>query len=455
MAKKKKEKDKRDPSSLMMTVLTKHFAGLPLTSIVTATRKFPTTSRADLQVALDKLFASKNYSSKMYGAHRNYGFSALTFANCLEEGHDPVVVAPQQYDEVDTGEALPTRCLRQALWTSITKEEKIPFSVIQAKADRSEEDGVVLTIAVPPGELGLKLSHDFLAELETLVNQSGSYRGKVISLEGHARYSGKSGTVLVHKLRSVAREDVILPDKTLQLLERNVTQFIEYRAKLRNLGMAVKKGLLFYGPPGTGKTHTIHYLANQLPDHTTLLVTAAQVGLLAEYCQLARFLQPAMIVIEDADLIARDRNDMNSPCEESLLNQLLNEMDGLREDAEILFVLTTNRPEQLEYALASRPGRIDQAIEFPLPDEEGRSKLIKLYARSLEVDDNLLKTIVKRTENTSPAFIKELMRRAAQHYLQAGGIGTLSEEPIALALEDMLFSGGTLNLKLLGGKIDE
>ena len=48
----------------------------------------------------------------------------------------------------------------------------------------------------------------------------------------------------------------------------------------------------------------------------------------------------------------------------SALNKLLNEMDGLREDAEILFILTTNRPEQLEPALASRPGRIDQAIEF-------------------------------------------------------------------------------------------
>src|ERR1039458_8240254 len=75
---------------------------------------------------------------------------------------------------------------------------------------------------------------------------------------------------------------------------------------------------------------------------------------------LARLLQPTMVVIEDVDLIARDRNQMG-PCEEPLLNGLLNEMDGLKEDADILFILTTNRPEQLESALASRPGRIDQA----------------------------------------------------------------------------------------------
>jgi cell division protease FtsH len=54
----------------------------------------------------------------------------------------------------------------------------------------------------------------------------------------------------------------------------------------------------------------------------------------------------------------------------------------LQEDTEVLFILTTNRPDQLEPALASRPGRIDQAIEFPLPGDEGREKLTTLYARA-------------------------------------------------------------------------
>ena len=66
-----------------------------------------------------------------------------------------------------------------------------------------------------------------------------------------------------------------------------------------------------------------------------------------------------------------------------MLNRLLNELDGLRERADVFFILTTNRPETLEPALASRPGRIDQAIEFPLPDERLRRRLIALYARSL------------------------------------------------------------------------
>src|SRR6202043_3491616 len=113
-------------------------------------------------------------------------------------------------------------------------------------------------------------------------------------------------------------------------------------------------------------------------------------GLLGEYMTLARLLQPSIVVLEDVDLIARQRSDMDSACQESLLNKLLNEMDGLKEEANILFVLTTNRPEALEAALSSRPGRVDQAIEFPLPDEDGREKLVHLYARGIELGEDVV-----------------------------------------------------------------
>jgi ATP-dependent 26S proteasome regulatory subunit len=272
----------------------------------------------------------------------------------------------------------------------------------------------------------------------------------VLSLEAGANYAGTAGSVKVHRLQAVAREEVILPEGTLRLLERNVHGFMRRREQLHGLGLSLKKGLLFYGPPGTGKTHTIHYLAGQLPDHTTLLITSEQVALLDEYFKLARLMQPAMMVIEDVDLIARMREEMRGACEESLLNKLLNEMDGLREDARLLFVLTTNRPDQLEAALASRPGRIDQAIEFPLPDADGRRRLVLLYARGLQVTPEVADLIVHKTERSSAAFIKELMRRAAQYHLERGRAEPLAIEDLDQALDEMLFAGGSLNLKLLG-----
>jgi ATP-dependent 26S proteasome regulatory subunit len=167
--------------------------------------------------------------------------------------------------------------------------------------------------------------------------------------------------------------------------------------------------------------------------------------------QLARFLQPAMVVLEDVDLIARDRGSMRSTCEESVLNQLLNEMDGLREEAFVLFVLTTNRPEQLEAALASRPGRIDQAIEFPLPDEEGRRKLVLLYSGGLKLPPDVIETAVRKTKGASATFIKELMRRSAQCVIEENGGNKVGLSHIEAALDEMLFAGGTLNVKLLGG----
>jgi ATP-dependent 26S proteasome regulatory subunit len=125
-------------------------------------------------------------------------------------------------------------------------------------------------------------------------------------------------------------------------------------------------------------------------------------------------------------------------------------MDGLREDAAVLFVLTTNRPEHLEVALASRPGRIDQAIEFPLPDDQGRRQLIRLYACGLALADEVVEVVVKKTKNASAAFIKELMRRSAQYCLQNGSDNVLKPQALDAAIEEMLFTGGSLNAKLLG-----
>jgi ATPase family associated with various cellular activities (AAA) len=432
---------------LAETALQSHF-GKPLHELVTSSRTFPISARVDVQLALEKLFGSYS-GANLLGLHAQYAHETITVAHLMGNRHYPVIVGPLQHEEIDIGEVLPARCLRMGLW--LARESDIPFAMLVSPGSfYGRPSGTHLEVAVPPGEAGMSLSRKLLDDIEAVVRQTSTYRGKVISLEELDRYSGQGGALRVHRLKSVRREEVILPEKTLQLIDRNIRDFVCQRGRLQELGMPIKKGVLFYGPPGTGKTHTIHYLASQLPDHTTLLVTAEQVGLLDHYFQLARFLQPAMLVIEDVDLIARMREEMHGPCEESLLNKLLNEMDGLREDAAVLFVLTTNRPEHLESALASRPGRIDQAIEFPLPDEQGRRQLIRLYSCGLALSDEIVQLVVRRTERGSAAFIKELMRRAAQFYLQEGKQGNVKADHINSALEEMLFSGGSLNAKLLG-----
>ncbi len=104
------------------------------------------------------------------------------------------------------------------------------------------------------------------------------------------------------------------------------------------------------------------------------------------------------MVIEDIDLVAKERVRSGISCEEPLLNQLLNEMDGLAPDAEIIFLLTTNRPELLEEALANRPGRIDQAIEFSAPGRSERALLARRYAGGAQVATQVVEHIVAGTE---------------------------------------------------------
>ncbi|PYP22657.1 MAG: cell division protein FtsH [Gemmatimonadetes bacterium] len=395
--------------------LRQHFGGRRVEQIVTAARTFPPASRVDVQLAIDDFFESRA-DPILLGIHLPVGFETPTFAHLWTGGPFPVELGPLQHDDVDIGDPAPVRCLKNGLW--LARDRELPFALLLSQAVQHGvgSGGIHVELAVPEGERGLEFSQGFFRDLEGRVSAGRTYRGRVISL-----------------------------------LDRNVAGFIGARDYIKGLGLSAKKGLLFYGPPGTGKTHTIHYLAAQLPGHTTLLITAEQVSLLDEYFRLARFLQPSTVVVEDVDLIARAREHMGSACEEVLLNKLLNEMDGLREDADVIFILTTNRPDKLEPALAARPGRIDQAIEFPLPDEAARAKLVKLYARGLEVSDELSAVIVRRTKGASPAFIKELMRRAAQFQFEVRADGKLQPVAVDAAIEEMVFVGGTLNVRLLGG----
>jgi hypothetical protein len=430
------------------SALKRHFTGVPVEALITASREYPIPARVDLQRAVDELLPGFA-RAKQSGIHAEYAHETLTLGHLLGNHHSRVVIGPLQYEEVDIGEILPVRCVRRALW--LARDGRMPFGLITGPAIRyGAPMGTSIEVVVPPGEKGSDLIRRVLDGIESRVKDASSYRGRVISLGSADRYSGAMGAIRVHKLKRVEQDQLVLPPRTVALLNRNVIGFIEQREKLKAFGLPAKKGLLFYGPPGTGKTHTIHYLATRLPQHTTLLITAEEVGLLEHYFQLARFLQPSILVIEDADLIGRAREQMNSPCEEVLLNKLLNEMDGLREDAEILFVLTTNRPEHLEIALSARPGRIDQAIEFPLPDEDGRRRLALLYACGLKMALDVVERIVRKTEGASAALIKELMRRAAQFLLESGD-GRLEMRHVDLALEELLFEGGSLNAKLLGG----
>ena len=433
-------------------LLGSHFKGVSFDELVVSKRKFPEHVRADLQLALDQSFDGKG--SQLHGLnlknrHQGINFHALTDSS----EHYEIKIGPLSYSEINVGSDLTVRCLTNGLWLAF-ENEGTAFAVVLGSAPSYGESGVEVEYVTQSTEDAQSLADDFFVELQKRVEDSKCYRGKILSFEQSEDYRGRAVGIKVHELKQVVREEVILPQETLDLLDRNVIDFVQQRPELKKRGMNLKKGLLFFGPPGTGKTHTVHYLTRALPGTTTLVIASEQIGLLSHYMTLARLLQPSLVVIEDADLIARQREAMDT-CEEVLLNKLLNEMDGLRADAEIVFVLTTNRPETLEEALTARPGRIDQAIEFPLPDEAGRRQLALLYVGNQEIDAEAIDLIVAKTEHTSAAFIKELMRRATQYAIVRGSNEQISSDDIEIAIEEMLFSGGAFNRRILGALSDD
>ncbi len=431
---------------LVYNLIQEHLAQTPMEEVEVTERNFPTRMAADLQVAIDKL-ADSGFEVLQFYALNQHSQPPSNFTQLYtkDRRNPPTPVTPQ-YIEVDIGEEEPIRCLKFGTW--LVRKDGVNFVVLLDTVHHYQH--IHFQVAAAQGAEKKAAVQGFFNYLEETIKKANCYRGKVLSLEYQESYNGQNVGVLVHNIRTVARDQVILPEATITLLERNVIQFVKQRPRLGELGLTTKKGLLFYGPPGTGKTHTIHYLAKSVPGQTTFLIAAEQVGMISEYMTLARLLQPSMVVIEDVDLIARDRTTMHTAVEEVLLNKLLNEMDGLKGDSNILFVLTTNRPEKLEAALAARPGRIDQAIEFPYPNPEGRAKLVKLYAKGMEVPPEVADVVVRKTDRVSASFIKELMRRATQFYLEREGTGAMQIEDVENALEEMLFSGGSLNRAMLG-----
>jgi len=424
-----------------------HFGDVSPDSFVKINRSYPGRVRADLQIAIESLFS--NTAIRTIGIKQNHAHEKIDLTALWTQGRNAHHIAPLSFEELDIGDSEPVRCQINGLW--LLKKNGAHYAVILSR--ESNYTGgytIFLEVSGPQGKKTENITREVFDKIERIIQEAQSYRGKVLSLEQSPHYGGTSTGITVHKMQTVVRDDIILPKVILEDLDRTIIRFCANRQKLRKLGLQTKRGIMFYGPPGTGKTHTIRYLATKLTEHTTFLVTADQIVLLPEYFALARLMQPAIFVIEDADLLAKSRESMHSPQEEAMLNHLLNEMDGLKEDADILFVLTTNKPEALEEALVSRPGRIDQLIEFPRPDTDCRYRLIDLYCGRLIIQKKLKENIVKRTEGVSASFIKELIRRLAQYSIERGDVGKVTQEDIEQSLGEMIFSNNTLNRTILG-----
>jgi ATP-dependent 26S proteasome regulatory subunit len=160
-----------------------------------------------------------------------------------------------------------------------------------------------------------------------------------------------------------------------------------------------------------------------------------------------------MVVLEDVDLVGEDRT-MGAPGAQPLLFELLDELDGMADDADVCVLLTTNRPDLLEPALAARPGRVDLAVELPLPDADCRRRLFERFARGLELDGVDVDVVVAGTEGVTASFFRELLRQAALVAAERGS-STVVGADLTAALDAMLEQTGEMTRILLGARAPE
>jgi ATP-dependent 26S proteasome regulatory subunit len=251
------------------------------------------------------------------------------------------------------------------------------------------------------------------------------------------------------------RAQLVLPDATLAHIERHVIGIAAHSERLRAAAQHLKRGVLLYGPPGTGKTHTVRYLLSQMRGVTAFVLSGQALQLIGQACAIARLLQPSIVILEDVDLIAADRS-FGPMGPSPLLFEVLNQIDGLGDDVNVTFLLTTNRVDILERALAERPGRVDAAVEIAPPDPEGRARLLRLYGAGCGIntlsDDDLTPTIAA-TNGKTATYIREVVRRAAMATAERTADGPLRVDAATLtqAATDLLDDRAALTRALLGG----
>ncbi|KAJ2161140.1 26S proteasome subunit rpt4 [Coemansia sp. RSA 552] len=189
------------------------------------------------------------------------------------------------------------------------------------------------------------------------------------------------------------------------------------------VGVNPPKGVLLYGPPGTGKTLLAKAVANSLETNFLKVVSSAIVDkyigessrIVREMFGYARDHEPCIIFMDEIDAIGGRRFSEGTSADREIqrtLMELLNQLDGFDSLGKIKMIMATNRPDTLDPALL-RPGRLDRKIEIPLPNEQGRTEILKIHAAGIakhgEVD---YEAIVKLSDGFNGADLRNVCTEA-------------------------------------------
>ncbi|CAH8602718.1 unnamed protein product [Dicrocoelium dendriticum] len=219
----------------------------------------------------------------------------------------------------------------------------------------------------------------------------------------------------------------------LENVKRELQELVQYPVehpdKFLKFGMTPSKGVLFYGPPGCGKTLLAKAIANECqanfisikgPELLTMWFGESEANV-RDIFDKARQAAPCVLFFDELDSIAKSRGGSVGDAggaADRVINQLLTEMDGMSSKKNVFIIGATNRPDILDGAIL-RPGRLDQLIYIPLPDEKSRVNILRANLRKSPVaaDVDLL-YLAKVTQGFSGADLTEICQRACKQAIR-------------------------------------
>jgi len=231
--------------------------------------------------------------------------------------------------------------------------------------------------------------------------------------------------VAVVEVPNVRWDDIGGLEGVKRELIESVQYPVEHPEKFLKFGMSPSRGVLFYGPPGTGKTMLAKAVANECaanfisvkgPELLSMWFGESESNI-RDIFDKARAAAPCVVFLDELDSIAKARGGSVGDAggaSDRVVNMLLTEMDGMTSKKNVFVIGATNRPEQLDAALC-RPGRLDQLIYVPLPDEASRAQILKAQLRNTPVAPDVdLNFIASQTPGFSGADLGFITQRAVK-----------------------------------------
>ena len=337
----------------------------------------------------------------------------------LNEGTQQVnLTLSQDYQHQSTGAGDPT--------TNMGKNVYFTYSYVQTKdildtvAEQAPAKG---WNAVRPQSSALGAMFQLIVPLLVLM---GAFYFIMRSMSGSRMMGGFTASrakEFNQERPDVTFADVAGEDEAVEELEE-IREFLASPDKFHKVGARIPRGVLLYGPPGTGKTLLAKAVAGEAKapffsisgSEFMELYVGVGASRVRELFERAKKNAPAIIFVDEIDAVGRHRGSGiggGNDEREQTLNQLLVEMDGFDERANIILIAATNRPDILDPALL-RPGRFDRQIAVEAPDRKGREAILKVHAQGKPLTAQVdLRQIAKRTPGFTGADLANVLNEAA------------------------------------------